>query len=249
MLFIKYFLLRKLIFSIIMIHIKKKIVSLIENVGNHDTKLLINIFNILTDNNINKNYSNNKSGILFNLDKFSDDKILLIEKVLDAHFSSLDTLNDIEEERIKNMTVVIDTSYKNDIKNYIRSEEQSTIISNEVKIKTPKKKLGLGLGKGKGKGKGKVDIKPIVHVVPKSLKKIDAIISKKSMVPPKRVKKEVEDVDEDEDVDVTVKSDDDEPESEAELLESISDKDIDNKKIIMSKGKIHELFGSDSDSD
>lgn len=107
-----------------------------------DTELYKIIFNILTDNNNIKNYTNNSNGIFFNMNKFDYEQIEYLCENVNIYSENKKENEKIEINReniIKEFTKTIDTTYKTELKEIIDTNKKqknnlSTYIENEHEI-------------------------------------------------------------------------------------------------------------------
>lgn len=101
-----------------------------------DTKLYKIIFNNLSDNNNIKNYTDNRNGIFFNMNNFDSEKIKNLCDNVNSYINNKKEFEKIEEDResiMKDFSNMIDSSYKNELKEFIQSNKNklSTYIDIE----------------------------------------------------------------------------------------------------------------------
>ena len=117
----------------------EKIQDIISN-NKGDVTLYRIIFNILTDTNTIKNYTNNSNGIFFNMNSFDNKKIQEVYDNVNSYIDNKKELEKLENNRetiMKELSKTIDNSYKTELKDLIDTNKKnkgplSTHLDNEI---------------------------------------------------------------------------------------------------------------------
>lgn len=122
-----------------MTEISKVINDIIKSVDNNkgDTNLYLIIFNIITDKNSIRNYTNNSNGIFFNMNSISLDLLKVLDTKIKSYLNSKDELKSLEEKRdflLNEMGLTIDTSYKTELKEFLNTNKKGIKLSTEIDI-------------------------------------------------------------------------------------------------------------------
>lgn len=116
----------------------EKIQDIVSN-NKGDVTLYRIIFNILTDTNTIKNYTNNSNGIFFNMNSFDNKKIQEVYDNVNSYIDNKKELEKLENNRetiMKELSKTIDNSYKTELKDLIDTNKKtkgvlSTQLENE----------------------------------------------------------------------------------------------------------------------
>lgn len=100
------------------------------------------IFNVLSDNNTIKNYTNNNNGIFFNMNSIDSNKINILFDDVNRYIDNKKEFEKIESKRetiMKDLSKTIDTTYKTELKELIEENKKyknnlSTQIDTERNI-------------------------------------------------------------------------------------------------------------------
>ncbi len=115
----------------------KELQGIIDN-DKEDINLLLLIFNTLTETNSKKNYTNNKSSILFNMRVVETDVLKKLEQEVHSYIKSKEKLKVFEDERkslVQKMEATIDTTFKKDLLTVINTKD--TTFSTTLDEKSP----------------------------------------------------------------------------------------------------------------
>jgi hypothetical protein len=115
----------------------EKLQSIINN-NKGDITLYRIIFNVLSDNNTLKNYTNNSNGILFNMSSFKAEQIQHLFDNVNSYIENkkeIEKIDDTREKIMKELSKTIDTTYKTELKNMINSNKKNT-LSTQIEIDT-----------------------------------------------------------------------------------------------------------------
>lgn len=105
----------------------QEIVNVVNN-NKGDITLYRIIFNVLTDTNSIKNYTNNNNGIFFNMNSFDSDKIKSLYNNIHSYIDNKNELEKIESNReniMKELSKSIDNSYKTELKDLLDSNKKN----------------------------------------------------------------------------------------------------------------------------